>query len=82
MRNKRKRVEREPVAAPVDEDEEVAELEEQVLATAPARGTQPFMESAGDREKFSTLPLSQHTIRGLDDGGFRTMTEIQVCGVY
>lgn len=81
MRNKRKRVEREPVAAPVDEAEEVAELEEQVLATAPARGTQPFTESAGDKEKFSTLPLSQRTIRGLADGGFKTMTEIQVCGV-
>lgn len=82
MRNKRKRVEREPVAAPVDEAEEVAELEEQVLATAPARGTQPFTESASDREKFSALPLSQRTIRGLADGGFKTMTEIQVGGVY
>lgn len=78
MRNKRKRVEREPVAAPVDEAEEVAELEEQVVATAPARGTQPFTESAGHREKFSTLPLSQRTVRGLGDGGFKTMTEIQV----
>ena len=78
MRNKRRRVEREPVTAPVDEAEEVAELDEQVVATAPARGTQPFMESAGHREKFSTLPLSQRTLRGLGDGGFKTMTEIQV----
>eukprot|EP00904_Undaria_pinnatifida_P012187 jgi/Undpi1/8099/HiC_scaffold_24.g10571.m1 len=81
MRNKRRRVEREPVTAPVDEAEEVAELDEQVVATAPARGTQPFTESAGHREKFSTLPLSQRTLRGLGDGGFKTMTEIQLAAI-
>lgn len=75
---KRRRPEREPVVAPVDEAQEVAELEEQVLATAPAPGTQPFTESSRDREPFTSLPLSQRTVRGLKDGGFKTMTEIQV----
>ena len=75
MKNKRKRAE--PVIE-VDEAEEVAELEQQVVATAPARGTQPFTESSGDRQPFAVLPLSQRTIRGLETGGFQTMTEIQV----
>lgn len=75
MRNKRKRAE--PVAK-VDEALEVAELEEQILATAPARGTQPFTESSRDRHTFTSLPLSQRTIGGLTDAGFKTMTEIQV----
>lgn len=78
MKNKRKRTEREPVVTAVDEAQEVAELVKQVLATAPARGTQPFTESRRNRESFATLPLSQRTIRGLADKGFKTMTEIQV----
>lgn len=77
MKNKRKRAE--PVIE-VDEAEEVADLERQVVATAPARGTQPFTESSGDRQPFTALPLSQRTTRGLQAGGFKTMTEIQVCG--
>ena len=76
MKNKRKRAE--PVVELVDEAEEVALLEKQVVATAPARGTQPFTEPSGDRQPFSALPLSQRTTRGLTDGGFKTMTEIQV----
>lgn len=76
MKNKRKRAE--PVIEPVDEAEEVAELEQQVVATAPARGTQPFTESSKDRQPFTSLPLSQRTTRGLAGGGFKTMTEIQV----
>ncbi len=76
MKNKRKRAE--PVVQPVDEAEEVSQLEKQVLAAAPARGTQPFTESSGDRQPFTALPLSQRTTRGLADGGFKTMTEIQV----
>lgn len=76
MKNKRKRAE--PVIELVDEAEEVAELEQQVVATAPARGTQPFTESSGNRQPFTALPLSQRTTRGLDAGGFKTMTEIQV----
>lgn len=62
----------------VDEAAEVAELEEKVLSTAPARGTQPFTENSRVRQRFSTLPLSQRTLLGLTDGGFTTMTEIQV----
>lgn len=76
MKNKRKRAE--PVIEQVDEEQEVAELEAQVVATAPARGTQPFTESTGDRQPFTALPLSQRTTRGLTGGGFKTMTEIQV----
>jgi len=57
---------------------QVSELEKQVVATAPARGTQPFTESSSDRQPFTALPLSQRTTRGLTDGGFKTMTEIQV----
>lgn len=76
MKNKRKRAE--PVIEPVDEAEEVAELEQQVVATAPARGTQPFTESSGNRQPFTALPLSQRTTLGLNGGGFKTMTEIQV----
>lgn len=76
MKNKRKRAE--PVVELVDEAEEVAQLEKQVVATAPARGTQPFTEPSGDRQPFTALPLSQRTTRGLTDGGFKTMTEIQV----
>lgn len=76
MKNKRKRAE--PVIEPVDEAEEVAELEQQVVTTAPARGTQPFTESSADRQPFTSLPLSQRTTRGLTGGGFKTMTEIQV----
>lgn len=75
---KRKRRRAEPVIELVDEAEEVAELEQQVVATAPARGTQPFTESSGDRQPFTALPLSQRTTRGLTAGGFKTMTEIQV----
>lgn len=77
-RHKRQHTQREPVLPAVDEATEVAELEEQVLATAPPRGTQPFVESSRDREPFAALPLSQRTLRGLGDGGFKTMTEIQV----
>lgn len=71
---------------PVDEATEVKDLEEQVLVKAPARGTQPFTESSRERQPFTALPLSQRTIHGLSDGGFKTMTEIQVrtertCGV-
>lgn len=62
----------------MDEEVEVAMLEEQVVATAPARGTQPFTESSADRQPFTALPLSQRTMRGLTGGGFNTMTEIQV----
>lgn len=76
MKNKRKRAE--PVIEQVDEAQEVDELEAQVVATAPARGTQPFTESTGDRQPFTSLPLSQRTTRGLTGGGFKTMTEIQV----
>ena len=76
MKNKRKRP-AEPVIE-VDEATEVAELEQQVVATAPARGTQPFTESSSSRQPFATLPLSQRTTRGLETGGFKTMTEIQV----
>ncbi|CAM9806181.1 unnamed protein product [Ectocarpus sp. 6 AP-2014] len=79
MKNKRKRAE--PVIEQVDEAQEVAELEAQVVATAPARGTQPFTESTGDRQPFTALPLSQRTIRGLTGGGFKTMTEIQVAAI-
>lgn len=78
MKNKRKRAEREPVMPAVDEAEEVAELEQQVVATAPARGTQPFTESSREREPFTALPLSQRTVQGLREGRFKTMTEIQV----
>lgn len=77
MKNKRKRA-AEPVIELVDEGEEVAQLEQQVVATAPARGTQPFTEFSGDRQPFTALPLSQRTTRGLSGGGFKTMTEIQV----
>lgn len=76
MKNKRKRAE--PVIELLDEAEEVAELEKQVVATAPARGTQPFTESSKDRQPFTSLPLSQRTTRGLAGEGFKTMTEIQV----
>lgn len=76
-RHKRQRVHREPAVPAVDEATEVTELEEQVLATAPPRGTQPFTESSRDREPFTALPLSQRTLRGLGDGGFKVMTEIQ-----
>lgn len=69
---------REPALPSVDEATEVKELEEQVLARAPPRGTQPFTETNRDRERFATLPLSQRTIRGLTDASFKTMTEIQV----
>lgn len=72
---------RDPVLPQVDEATEVKELEEQVVAGAPARGTQPFTESSRDREPFTALPLSQRTIRGLTDGGFKTMTEVQVGAV-
>lgn len=74
-KNKRKRFEGERV---VNEAEEVSELEKQVVATAPPRGTQPFTEPSRDREPFSSLPISQRTLRGLTDGGFKTTTEIQV----
>ncbi|CAM9134160.1 unnamed protein product [Ectocarpus fasciculatus] len=79
MKSKRKRAE--PVIEQVDEAQEVAELEAQVVATAPARGTQPFTESTGDRQPFTALPLSQRTTRGLTGGGFKTMTEIQVAAI-
>lgn len=73
-KNKRNHIERGPV---INEDEEVSELEKKVVATAPTRGTQPFTEASRDREPFSSLPISQRTLRGLTDGGFKTMTEIQ-----
>eukprot|EP00752_Nemacystus_decipiens_P011873 g10530.t1 len=78
MKNKRKRA---PPVIEVDEAKEVAELEQQVVVTAPARGTQPFTESSGDRQPFTALPLSQRTTRGLEAGGFKTMTEIQVAAI-
>lgn len=77
-----KKRKREPALPPVDEATEVKELEEQVLANAPPRGTQPFTETSGDRQRFSSLPLSQRTLRGLGDASFKTMTEIQVCCLY
>lgn len=73
-----KKRQREPTLPLVDEATEVKELEEQVLARAPPRGTQPFTEANRDRERFSTLSLSQRTLRGLTDASFKTMTEIQV----
>ncbi|CAM9945511.1 unnamed protein product [Scytosiphon promiscuus] len=79
MKSKRKRTE--PVEPAVDEAVEVAGLEEQVVATAPPRGTQPFTDSSADRQPFTALPLSQRTMRGLTGGGFKTMTEIQVAAI-
>lgn len=75
MKSKRKREAATPM---VDEAQEVAQLEDQILTTAPSRGTQPFTESNRARQPFTALPLSQRTIRGLADRGFKTMTEIQV----
>ncbi|CAM9119818.1 unnamed protein product, partial [Discosporangium mesarthrocarpum] len=66
---------------PVDEDEELARLEERVVAEAPERGTQPFTEANSDPQSFSALPLSERTVRGLKDGKFMTMTEIQVAAL-
>lgn len=62
----------------VDDDTEVEELKKRVLAEAPAPGTQPFTEGSQERKLFTALPLSQRTTRGLTDGDFETMTEIQV----
>lgn len=76
-----KKRQREPTLPLVDEATEVKELEEQVLARAPPRGTQPFTEANRDRERFSTLSLSQRTLRGLTDASFKTMTEIQVAAI-
>ncbi|KAG0562080.1 hypothetical protein KC19_9G116500 [Ceratodon purpureus] len=75
----------------VDEDEEIASLEERIAAGAPGPGTNPLGvtiakegEGEGDRLKayagakdFTGLPLSDRTQRGLKDSKFVHMTAIQ-----
>ena len=68
---KRKRAR--PVAAPLDEDGEIEELERRCAAEAPPPGSQP----SAPFPLFEEMPLSSRTKAGLQAGGFTAPTAIQ-----
>ncbi|CAM9959671.1 unnamed protein product, partial [Phaeothamnion confervicola] len=67
----------------ISEEQEVAVLDRRAAAEAPPPGTQLFtvVYSTRDSRRFDELPLSRRTCIGLEEGGFKTMTEIQVAAL-
>jgi hypothetical protein len=56
------------------DSEEIERLNQLILETKPLRQYRP---SLTDKIAFRTLPISDRTIRGLDDANYHTMTDIQ-----
>lgn len=54
---------------------EIAELEGRISTETPGRGS--VLGNPGDERLFSDLPLSKRTLEGLEEGGYRVMTDIQ-----
>jgi len=67
------------------EAEEVAELDRIIQAGAPTRSTDRAQlghapsdeETYAEARKFSALPISKNTLKGLGDHGFKSLTAIQ-----
>ncbi|KAJ8614509.1 hypothetical protein CTAYLR_000778 [Chrysophaeum taylorii] len=57
------------------EAEEISELERRIKEESPKRGWHP--DESQEAPAFSSLPISERTLRGLEAGGFETMKPIQ-----
>ena len=61
-------------------EEEIQTLEQRIAAEAPPPGTNPLANDLASKpaaKSFRELPLSRPTLHGLEEGGYKTMKDIQ-----